>query len=1159
MSSTEVWEAFIKAKKILAERYSEPFDIEYERTTNKGNFIFSYSRESPLVKARELLYDAFTDLTEDMINIDEGYFNYPHTSDIDSDAVKLLKNFADKNHIKFFSEPYFRGKVSYENDYVEKFIQQYVKNNRNFSTLEEFKKEAKKHRKVQCSSPEAIRGLDKKLNETEKVERSDDIEAIIDVEISDELYENQLKIVHEYLSNIDLQFKVSEKKLIFKNKFLSDELREILDKKSIYSTKDKLIYEISPQCFRAFKENRTDRHIYYKSEKENISKGLILPDPVDNKFIFTYSNCSNKEDLNFKAYRFLKSLSRIFGKENIKVFHHHVILPAQWKVEKLIRRSMPDGYEFDISEGTIIFNFQTYNQLQKKIKFLKSKKTLKIGDQTYKVKLKSITPLKSITKKLNDIPSAEANLDSEEQYIHIECFLDNLESAPHLVTRVSNAITENDDPHLKQHMNIQSSGQVKYEFAFDEDSFRQEVKDQMENLNGEFIRDWDSNEIVGEASKVTSSTLKIAPHQDINHWNPEKLNKAYGQLKGEKDKLTRLETTVDRLFQHTSKMINPKLKDALVNFKVENTCKNDITDSENYKDQKTKIKNSLLTKELNDKQIEAVTKCLLNDDIFLIQGPPGTGKSTAIAEIVWQHINQSLRNNKTENYKILVTSETNLAVDNALSKLLSDEHMLIKPIRFGSEDKLDQEGRQFSLENLKKWKKNSEEFENSEPNILDKWIKQIKKRASSQNKEKNEYLNKWTHYLEEKNSELRENIFDHYISNCNVVGATCSSIGKLNSVDKFTRFFWDYCNVYHTYIYRNENFPALKNKHIEFNLVIQDEASKATPPELALPYIYTHKAVVIGDHRQLPPMIHIDDFIDELVFLNKISDVDEEKKEINRLIQFVKSNKSEFQTSHFEKLYTNFSDNLKSRFDLQYRMHPAINETIKQFYIGDGGLNCGLVEPVDKGVDDPDLTNKASRYHGITKTPETHIMWFDVKSPEVRKGTSRVNYGEVKAVQWIIKKLTNTDGFKKYYEHWGDGNVEEKEIGVITFYGAQASELNNINCDFPLRVSPVDRFQGMERSIVIVSLVRSDRIAKKSHGKPSSENYSEDYPKQNSLGFAKTPNRLNVALSRARRLLIIVGNSEHFRKKSIYDEVYKTVKNHPGGKIFDFERIIEMY
>jgi superfamily I DNA and/or RNA helicase len=692
---------------------------------------------------------------------------------------------------------------------------------------------------------------------------------------------------------------------------------------------------------------------------------------------------------------------------------------------------------------------------------------------------------------------------------------------------------------------------VKYKFTLDKDAFRREVEKQMSNLNGKFIRDVESDEILGEVLEVTSSSIKIAPNSDAKNWDFEQPFKVYGQFKGEKDKLIRLQTTVDRLFERSSEMVNPNLKDALIEFNVKPNFKNEIKKYQKYRDAKAKVQKTLLTKNLNDKQLEAVTKCLLGEDIFLIQGPPGTGKSTAIAELVWQHINQHLRDNKAENYKILVTSETNLAVDNALGKLASDEHMLIKPIRFGFEDKLDQEGQQFSLEGLKNWKdfSSTERSEESESNILDQWIKQIKERALSQSGDRNGYLKKWTSYLEKKNGELRGEVFNYYLKNCNVVGATCGSIGKVNSANYHTRFFRDYCKVYH----KNTNYRGAKD--IEFDLVIQDEASKATPPELALPFIYAHKAVIIGDHRQLPPMVHIDDFIDELGFLKKISEGEENKEQINKLFQFIRSNKTEFQTSHFEKLYTQLPDNFKSRFDLQYRMHPAINETIKQFYIEDGGLDCGL----DEGVDDPDLTNKASRYHGITKSPNTHVMWFDVKSPEVRKGTSRANFGEVKAVEWVVNKLTNTDGFKRYYDHWEEDHIEENEIGVITFYGAQAAELDKLNFDFPVNVSPVDRFQGMERGIVIVSLVRSDRIAEEGSDKPTYENYSDDYPTQESLGFAQAPNRLNVALSRAKRLLIIVGNSDHFRKKSIYDKVYRTVKTHPGGKIFDFERIIEKY
>jgi superfamily I DNA and/or RNA helicase len=94
----------------------------------------------------------------------------------------------------------------------------------------------------------------------------------------------------------------------------------------------------------------------------------------------------------------------------------------------------------------------------------------------------------------------------------------------------------------------------------------------------------------------------------------------------------------------------------------------------------------------------------------------------------------------------------------------------------------------------------------------------------------------------------------------------------------------------------------------------------------------------------------------------------------------------------------------------------------------------------------------------------------------------------------------------------------------------------------------------MERNIIIVSMVRSNRIAADKNQKPDINLYGElGFPDQKDLGFAQSPNRLNVALSRAKRLLIIVGNSELFRNKEIYDNVYKTIESNPNGRIIKYE------
>ena len=128
----------------------------------------------------------------------------------------------------------------------------------------------------------------------------------------------------------------------------------------------------------------------------------------------------------------------------------------------------------------------------------------------------------------------------------------------------------------------------------------------------------------------------------------------------------------------------------------------------------------------------------------------------------------------------------------------------------------------------------------------------------------------------------------------------------------------------------------------------------------------------------------------------------------------------------------------------------------------------------------------------------------------------------------VLQYLKHSKGFEEYMQYW-DNNIRstehrniEKEIGVISFYGQQVKYLNEVksfarNNGMRLKLNTVDKFQGMERNIVIVSTVRSDKY------KTAKGIVTNDDP-----GFAKSPERLNVALSRARRLLIVVGNNEFF-------------------------------
>ena len=622
-------------------------------------------------------------------------------------------------------------------------------------------------------------------------------------------------------------------------------------------------------------------------------------------------------------------------------------------------------------------------------------------------------------------------------------------------------------------------------------------------------------------------------------------------ITGELEKIKRLKKSFNDIKDNNNNNLqNPNLREFIFNAnkaKIIDDIEYHINpQSETFHE----LENHLLNTKINNSQKQAIIKTLLAKDLALIQGPPGTGKSTAIAEIIWQHIRNK------ENERILLTSETNLAVDNAINRIVNNNHNLVKPIRIAGEDKLEPEGKQFSLDIMKQWVEceKIEDNENDEEQdkipqkiILQNWIENIKKRIDK-TALGNEIFAIWNSILSNPTRNIREIFYNNYKKYCNLIGATCSSIGKLNSKGKWTGF----------YRYYQEIFGEKEN--IVFTTVIQDESSKATPAELVLPLVYGKKSIIIGDHRQLPPLLDREEFITSFDFLSANSDREELEK-IEKMKKYILNHFNEMEISHFQRLFENIDNSLKGIFNLQYRMHPDINDVIKQFYITDGGLECGLTTPHDLGVDDTNMKNSASRYHGINIpnfiSENNHVVWIDTFSPEMIEGTSRINYGEVEVIRKVLTKFQNSDSFKQYQSFWD--SMEEQQIGLISFYGKQINLLRNLRKEFkdiPIRVSTVDRFQGMERNIIIVSMVRSNCIASDIKQRPDIKLYGElGFPEQRDLGFAQSPNRLNVALSRAKRLLIIVGNSKLFRQKEIYDNVYQTIANNPNGKIIKYDTL----
>lgn len=632
-----------------------------------------------------------------------------------------------------------------------------------------------------------------------------------------------------------------------------------------------------------------------------------------------------------------------------------------------------------------------------------------------------------------------------------------------------------------------------------------------------------------------------------------------GDLTGEIEKVNRLRDSFDRITEHPELLANPKLASYLFDASNATPLEKEIVEA-----RIEKIKSTQLNANLNSSQISAIAKAVEAKDLALIQGPPGTGKSTAIAELIWQ---LALQNPKA---KILLTSEANLAVDNALDKLKSSIHNIVKPIRIAAGDKFSAEGLSYAQTELKKWAgielskieieddklaKETDEYKSFDIKeiVLNRWLRNIYSR--SHDRIENPELRKlWYDILTDLPLSWKKRVYEEYISHCNVIGATCSAISDTNysateekGRHRASRFIKKFRSIF------GETDKEGYVTKLCFKTVIQDEASKATPAELSLPLAYGEKAVIIGDHKQLPPNLDKEDILFKLHMQRIKSSNREEHDQILKLEKYVRKNFDLLEKSHFERLFRQIDASLKGTFDTQYRMHKDINDVIEQFYVDDNGLRCGVKDDERQhNIDIPELLS-----------PENHVIWIDTNFPEVRDGTSRANKGEVEAIGWVLEKFAESDSFKQYLQSLSTD--EEREIGLITFYGSQMKRLRPLveqstKKGLRIKMSSVDRFQGMERNIIIVSLVRSNSIAQKWNQRPDFRLFPDiGFPKQNDYGFAKSPNRLNVALSRAKRLLIVVGNSVHFcnyinsEGQAIYRNVFEKIKNNPKGRIIDWK------
>ncbi len=256
-------------------------------------------------------------------------------------------------------------------------------------------------------------------------------------------------------------------------------------------------------------------------------------------------------------------------------------------------------------------------------------------------------------------------------------------------------------------------------------------------------------------------------------------------------------------------------------------------------------------------------------------------------------------------------------------------------------------------------------------------------------------------------------------------------------------------------------------KLTQFDWVIFDEAARATVAESLIPLIRARRCVMVGDHKQLPPYL--------------------EQATAAELRQ-AGFNEAEAKRSLFEKLFEEIRDRNRRSLQTQYRMHSSIAKLVGNVFYSDiGGLDTGILD-TERPMPIPEFDGPS------------RVYWVDVRTAPTPESstTSTFNAGEVGAVRDMLQRLSQ-----------GLPADDVLSVSVISPYAAQVralrDDIGRSSHQWPnlqIRTGTVDAFQGEEDDVVICSLVKTAGEAE----------------------FVTDPNRLNVTFSRAKSLLVIIGN-----------------------------------
>ena len=464
---------------------------------------------------------------------------------------------------------------------------------------------------------------------------------------------------------------------------------------------------------------------------------------------------------------------------------------------------------------------------------------------------------------------------------------------------------------------------------------------------------------------------------------------------------------------------------------------------------------------LNPTQERAVNEVLWAKDVAIVHGPPGTGKTTTLVEA----INETLMRES----QVLVCAQSNMAVDWISEKLVDRG---INVLRIGNPTRVNDKMLGFTYERR---------FE-SHTDYPQLWAirKAIRELRKNRKKGSENYHQKMDR-LKSRAAEIELRINAELFGEARVIA--CTLVGSAHHL----------------------------LEGMKFGTLFIDEAAQALEAACWIPMKRASRVILAGDHCQLPPTVKSIAALRAGLGKTLMERIAENKPEVVTLLKIQYRMNDEimrFSSDWFYGGKVESAPQIKYRSVLDYDHPITWIDTSKE-------ENQITIE----GEDAPE--DSASTASSVSAANQNSDLNF--KEQFVGESFGRINKAEAELTLLTLAEYFTKIGKQRVLE-------ERIDVGIISPYRAQVQYLKKLIKKYeffkPYRrlisVNTVDGFQGQERDVILISLVRSND--------------------EGQIGFLKDLRRMNVAITRARMKLIILGNKDTMTKHPFYKKLWEYVE-----------------